>query len=141
MSLPCSAILICDVCIFQPLGLDNVVHAITGQQNKIWFVVTQIACIIRVLDCKSELFRQLGKALYIRRLLEELRELPFELVMARNEVEDAFVCREWRVRSFSRRRRGRTSYSSMTISQRDLEPLATASTWQISDRPSARKET
>jgi len=30
----------------------------------------------------------------------ELREFPFELVMARNEVESAFVCREWRVRSF-----------------------------------------
>jgi hypothetical protein len=108
------------------------VHAIAGQQNKIWIVVTQIACIIRVLDCESKLFRQLGKALYIRSLLEELRELPFELVMARNEVEGAFVCREWRVRSFSRRKRGTTSYSSMTISQRDLEPLAPTSTDQQS---------
>ena len=76
------AILVGDVGIFQPLGLDDAMRPVFRDCDEIGFVVTQIAGIIRVLDRKPELFRQLCKALDIRRLLQKLRELPLKIVQA-----------------------------------------------------------
>jgi hypothetical protein len=52
------------------------------------------------------LFRQLSKALYIGSLLQKLRELLLVLIVARDEVEDAFVCPECRARPGKWRRFG-----------------------------------
>jgi hypothetical protein len=90
----------------QALRLDDIVNAAAGKHGEVRFVVPQIASAIGVLDRESELLRQLGEALHIGCILQELRELFLELVVAWNKIEDALVCSESGTRARESRRFG-----------------------------------
>lgn len=57
-----SAVLVSDIHVFQPFGLDKLMAAVRSHRDEIGLVVPQIANRVRVLNCKTELLRELCEA-------------------------------------------------------------------------------
>jgi hypothetical protein len=100
------AILIRDVDILKALGLRDIVNAVAGQHDEVRLIISQVTDAVGVLDREPELFWKLGETLHIGCFLQKLREFFFELVMARNKVEDALVRDKRRPRPWERWRFG-----------------------------------
>jgi len=92
-------ILVLDVDILAPLGLDQMMDAVRGHGDKVRLVVAQIGGRIGVGDHEAEAFGQFDEACHVRRLLQENGKGLLEFVFRRGARPPVVFQFEDRMRS------------------------------------------